>query len=90
MDALKTSYKLTYGKKWTIALSFIVVGLMFAGVSLIVEIPWQIYLKNTDPWRINSFALFFYTIVSVILTFIQNMVIMAMMGYQYNELSKDI
>ena len=90
MDALKTSYKLTYGKKWTIALSFIVVGLMFAVVSLIVEIPWQIYLNNTDPWRINSFALFFYTIVSMILSFIQGMVMMAMMGYQYNELSKNI
>ena len=42
MEALKTSYKITYGNKWTIFLSAFILTILFTLVGFIID---QLYLK---------------------------------------------
>ena len=81
MEALKTSYKITYGKKWTIFLSAFILGLLFGIVNLLLEIPWNNYLFH-NYWG--------YSIINICFSILQGMVWFGFGGYVYNQLSQEL
>ena len=87
MEALKASYKITYGKKWTIFLSGLILSLLFAIPDVLLDI-WhnnQLYYGTY-----SDSTVWIYLIIWMAISITQMMVWFGFGGYVYNQLSKEL
>ena len=87
MEALKTSYKITYGKKWTIFLSGLILSLLFAIPDVLLDI-WHNNQLYYGIYREST--VWIYMIIWMAISITQMMVWFGFGGYVYNQLSKEL
>ncbi len=92
MEALKTSYKITYGKKWTIFLSGLILSLLFVIPDVLLEI-WHNNQLESLMYGYGGYSnstFWIYTIIGLAISITQMMVWFGFGGYVYNQLSKEL
>ena len=87
MEALKTSYKITYGKKWTIFLSAFILTILFTLIGFIID---QLYMTMVMNGMYSNGVTLIYLIINMSVQILQMMVWFGFGGYIYNQLSKEL
>ena len=87
MEALKASYKITYGKKWTIFLSAFILTILFTLIGFIID---QLYMTMVMNGMYSNGVTLIYLIINLSVQILQMMVWFGFGGYVYNQLSKEL